>query len=169
MSTRLPLGTGPPACRCGRKGTSMHGRGILLKQDDQRPDVVTARLGSRDAPLSLVPSETLPDACAALCHELASALPLLEIIWAGYSACWKSAIAVASHCPRKSSKRRAPRSLGSARSSISFAGCWLLTRKHRNRALQRPVRSGRAARALIWTGTNRWGRSPIANAEGGAA
>jgi len=45
-----------------------------LKQDDQRPDVVAARLGSRDAPLSLVPSETLPDACAALCHELSERL-----------------------------------------------------------------------------------------------
>jgi hypothetical protein len=48
----------------------MHSRGILLKQDDQRPDVLAARLGPRDAPFSIVPSSTLPDACAALCHEL---------------------------------------------------------------------------------------------------
>jgi hypothetical protein len=45
-----------------------------LKQGDQRPDVVAARFGPRDAPLSLVPSETLPDACVALCHELSERL-----------------------------------------------------------------------------------------------
>jgi hypothetical protein len=45
-----------------------------LKQHHQRPDDVAARLGSRDAPLSVVPSSTLPDACAALCHELSDRL-----------------------------------------------------------------------------------------------
>jgi hypothetical protein len=45
-----------------------------LKHDDQRPDVVAALLGSGDAPLSVVPSSTLPDACAALCHELSERL-----------------------------------------------------------------------------------------------
>src|SRR6516225_10507161 len=74
MSTGLSLGTGPPACLCGRKGTSMHSRGTLLKHDDQRPYVVAALLGSGDAPLSVVPSSTLPDACAALCHELSERL-----------------------------------------------------------------------------------------------
>jgi hypothetical protein len=44
-----------------------------LKHDDQRPDVIAAR--SRcDAPLSGIPSSTLPDACAALCHELSERL-----------------------------------------------------------------------------------------------
>ena len=52
----------------------MHSRGTLLKQGDQRPDVVAARFGPRDATLSVIPSETLPDACAALCHELSERL-----------------------------------------------------------------------------------------------
>ena len=52
----------------------MHSRGILLKQGRQRPDVIAARLAPRDAPFSVVPSSTLPDACAALCHELSERL-----------------------------------------------------------------------------------------------
>jgi hypothetical protein len=52
----------------------MHSQGILLNQDDQRPSVVAARLGPHEAPFSIVPSSTLPDACAALCHELSERL-----------------------------------------------------------------------------------------------
>jgi len=44
-----------------------------LKHDAQRPNVIVAR--SRcDAPLSGIPSSTLPGACAALCHELSERL-----------------------------------------------------------------------------------------------
>jgi len=52
----------------------MHSRGMLLKQDDQRPDVVAARLDSREVPVSVVLSSTLPDTCAALCFELSERL-----------------------------------------------------------------------------------------------
>ena len=68
----LVLLTLPPRAGAGER-TSMHGRGILLKRD-QCPDVIAAGFGSRDAPLSAISSSTLPDACAALCHELSERL-----------------------------------------------------------------------------------------------